>query len=227
MIEPEPSKPRGSPETRAVLAYASAAVVLLLTRYSPEVVGLGAGPGGSARELFGWLAWATAVTGLVPAAVMVVGLRQSLRGSGLGWGRSRRDAFWIALGLVGAVASAAVVAHAPEVRAYYPRLQIVKVEPLWWIPSTLAFAAYGLCWEMLFRGYLLVGVVDRLGGWAVLLQTVPFVLAHVDKPAPEMWLSIPGGLFFGAAAYRTRSVVPGFLLHFTLSTSVNLFCAYG
>lgn len=227
MSEPEPSKPRGSPGTRVVLAYASAAVVLLLTRYSPEVVGLGAGPGGSAGELFGWLLWATAVTGLVPAAVMVVGLRQPIRASGLGWGRSRRDAKWIALGLLGAVAVAAVVARAPEVRAYYPRLQLVKTDPIWWIPSTAAFAAYGLCWEMLFRGYLLVGVVDRLGAWAIAAQTVPFVIAHVDKPPVEMWLSVPGGLFFGVIAYRTRSALPGFLLHFTLSTSVNVLCAYG
>lgn len=212
---------------RTALVYASAAGVLLLTRYAPDFSALG--PTGA---LFAWLTFVTAVTTLVPAGAVVVGLRKplsafDLRAFGLGWGRSRRDALWVALAVAGAVVAAALVSRAPEVRAFYPRLQLVKTEPLWWIPSTLAFAAYGLSWEALFRGHLLIGVIDRLGAWAIVAQTVPFALAHVDKPPLELALSIPGGLFFGAAAYRTRSVLPGFLVHFTLSASVNLFCAYG
>lgn len=214
--------PRGSPGARVAAAYGAAAAVLLLTRYAPSFASLG-----PRAALFGWLAYATAVTALVPAGVVVLGLNVPLSASGLTWGRTRRDALWLAAGLLGMVAIAAVVSRAPEVRAYYPRYAPVKTEPLFWIPSTLAFAVYGLAWELLFRGYLLLGVLERLGTLSVFSQTILFALAHVDKPPLEAWLSIPAGVFFGLVALRTRSVLPGFLLHFTLSTSVNLFCAYG
>ena len=222
--EEAPSDPpfRASPTLRVALAYASAALVLLLTRYAPSF-----SPLGPTAALFAWLAFVTAVTALLPTAVVVLALRRPLSACGLTWGRARRDLRWIAAALVAAVALAALVSRAPEVHAFYPRFQIVKAAPLWWIPTTLAFAAYGLSWELLFRGYLLLALTDRLGPWSILLQTIPFALAHVDKPPLELWLSIPAALAFGVAAYRTRSILPGFLVHVTLSTSVNLFCAHG
>jgi len=214
--------PRGSANARAAAAYGAAALVLVLTRHSPDFAFLGA-----RAQLFGWLGYVAVVTAGIPAAVMRLGFRQTLAASGLTWGLARRDAGLIALGLLGVVAAAALLSRHPEVRAYYPRDAFVKSEPWRWLPLTLAFASYGLAWELLFRGHLLLGVVPRFGRAAVLLQAVPFAVAHIDKPALEAWLSIPAGLLFGLVAFRTRSVLPGFLLHFTLSTSVNLFCAYG
>ena len=135
----------------------------------------------------------------------------------------------------------------------------MTAEPWLRLPSTLLFAAYGLAWETMFRGHLLLApLADSppragaprdtdsppgasaprpadspppapLSATALLLalQTALFAIAHIDKPPLEAWLSVPAGLFFGVLALRTRSVLPGFLLHFTVSTSVNLFCAYG
>jgi membrane protease YdiL (CAAX protease family) len=212
---------RLEPKARAAVAYGAAAAVLLLTRFAPSFAFLG--PRGA---LFGWLAYATAVTAGVPIAMMALGFGPPLARCGLSWGRARRDAHWIALGLAAVVVLAAVLARVPSVQAYYPRHGLVKTEPLLWLPSTLAFAAYGFAWEALFRGFLLLGIAPRFGLAAVFMQTVPFALAHLDKPPIEAWLAIPAGVFFGLVALRTRSVLPGFLLHFTLSTSLNLFCAY-
>lgn len=213
---------RGSGAQRAACAYATAALVLLLTRHAPGFTALG--PRGA---LLGWLAFVTAVTAGLPALVMAGWLRQPLSASGLSWGRTRRDAAWLVAATVGAVALAAVVSRSPEMRAFYPRYAAVKSEPLLWLPSTLGFALYGLSWEMLFRGHLLLGALPTLGRAALLLQAVPFALAHVDKPPLEAWLSLPAGLVLGLVALRTRSVLPGVFVHFALSLAVNLFCAYG
>ncbi len=212
---------------RALAALGAAAVVLFLTRTAPDFRGLG--PRGA---LFGWLGYVTLLTAVVPLAAMRLVSRLSLSDCGLGWGRTRRDALWLALGVACAVAIGAVIARSPEVRAYYPRYTFVRTEPLLWVPSTLAFAAYGLAWETLFRGHLLLGLAGRgeatVGTVGLLvMQTGVFVIGHLDKPSPEVWLSVPAGLFLGVLALRTRSVLPGFLLHFAASTSVNLFCAHG
>ena len=213
--------------SRVLAAVGAAVAVLLLTRAAPDFRELG--PRGA---LFGWLAYVTVVTAGLPAAVMVLGFKLSLLDCGLGWGRTRRDVLWLAVGVALAIAAGAFLARFPEVKAYYPRYSFVKTEPLLWIPSTLAFAAYGLAWETLFRGHLLLGLAARgeatLGTvFLVLLQTAVFVVGHADKPSLEIALSVPAGLFLGVLALRTRSVLPGFALHFAASTSVNLFSAYG
>jgi membrane protease YdiL (CAAX protease family) len=211
-----------------VLAALGAAItVLLLTRTAPDFPALG-----PRYALFGWLFYVTAVTAGVPLVVTRLGSRLSLSDCGLGWGRTWRDAPWLVVGIGCAVVAGAMMARSPEVRAYYPRYALVKTEPLLWVPSTLAFAAYGLSWETLFRGHLLLALAPRselgIGTVGLLaLQTAVFATGHLDKPSSEVALSVPAGLFLGLVALRTRSVLPGFLLHFAASTSVNLFCAYG
>lgn len=208
--------------------YAAVAVAAALGHHAPSFTSLG--PRG---QVFGWLAYATASMVCLPGAVMVLGLRRPASSWGLTWGKSRRDALWIALGLVGAVALAWGVSRSPEVRAHYPHYGFVRDEPWLWIPSTLAFGAYGLSWEMAFRGALILGVTEerdaagRRGLLAVLAQAALYAMAHAGKPSLEIGLSIPAGVFFGLVALRTRSVLPGFLVHFAISTSINLFCVYG
>ncbi|MEZ4299122.1 MAG: type II CAAX endopeptidase family protein [Polyangiaceae bacterium] len=215
------SRRRGSGAARALALHAAAGAVLLLTRFSPTFHFLGERGG-----LFGWLAYLTAVTAGLPAAVGMGALGLSRADVGLTWGDARRDRAWIVLGIACAIAAAWVVTRAPEVRAYYPHYRPVRSNPALWIPSTLAFAAYGLAWETLFRGFVLLGTRDSLGRWALVTQTAMFALGHASKPTLELWLSVPAGLVFGLAALRTRSVLPGFLVHATLSLAVNLFCVY-
>jgi membrane protease YdiL (CAAX protease family) len=219
---------RSSALARGAAACAAIAAVLVLTRRAPSFAVLG--PRG---ELFGWLAYATVVTAGLPGAVLVLGFRRPLAACGLSWGESRKGARFIAVGVAAAVVLAGCLSRLPEVRAYYPHYVFVKSAPLLWIPSTLAFAAYGLSWEMAFRGFLVLGVANDPGeprataAAAVLAQTALYTIAHLDKPALEAWLSLPAGLVFGWAALRTRSALPGFLVHFTLSTTLNLLCVYG
>lgn len=249
---------RPSLVTSTLSAAAATLIVLALTRFAPSFSSLG-----PRTALFGWLGFVTLITACIPALAASLSGQRSPAEWGLTWGRTRRDALWLALFAVGAVWLARDFSRSPDVHAYYPRYAFVKTEPLLWLPSTLLFGAYGLAWETMFRGHLLLAPMqlaapalrppasaatslsapDNPAGspppepmsplpWGratalLLLQTLLFVIGHLDKPPLEAWLSLPAGLFFGLLALRTRSVLPGFLLHFTLSTSVNLFCAYG
>lgn len=216
----------GSP-AHAIAAIVAAGAVLASTRALPTFASLG--PRGA---LFGWLASASAITFALPAIVTFGAFRGPLARAGLGWGRARRDLVPLSAGVLAAITFGAFLSRFPSIHTYYPRCAGVREQPLLWIPSTLAFAAYGLAWETLFRGHLLLALRrdgDALSRTVLLvaLQTAVFAIGHLDKPAEEAWLSIPAGVFFGALALRTGSVLPGFLLHFAASTSVNLFCAYG
>ena len=67
--------------------------------------------------------------------------------------------------------------------------------------------------EYLFRGFLLFGLKEKLGGSAFLFQMVPFAIMHIGKPEVEAIGCILAGLYFGYIAYRTGSMWPAFAIH--------------
>ncbi|TET56469.1 MAG: CPBP family intramembrane metalloprotease [Dehalococcoidia bacterium] len=108
----------------------------------------------------------------------------------------------------------------PEFRSYY-RMDVVDWPDLLLNTALLMFA-----WEFLFRGYMLFGLEESIGKSAIFVQTIPFVLLHLGKPFLETLLCIPGGFIFGYVAYRTRSVLPCFIIHFGMYVMMILFTSY-
>ena len=73
-------------------------------------------------------------------------------------------------------------------------------------------------WEFIFRGWLLFGYARKFGPEALWLQAVPFALAHIGKPPVEIFSTIFGGFLFGWVAYRTKSFVYPFILHWFIAS---------
>lgn len=80
-------------------------------------------------------------------------------------------------------------------------------------------------WEFFFRGLILFSYARRFGHDALWLQAVPFALAHIGKPDVETLSAIFGGFAFGWVAYRTKSFVWPFLIHWFISTFVIIAAA--
>ena len=79
-------------------------------------------------------------------------------------------------------------------------------------------------WEFLCRGYLLFGLERRVGGpAAIAIQTIPFAVMHVGKPAPEALGSIVAGIVLGIIALRNRSFIPGAILHWSVAATLDIF----
>lgn len=73
-------------------------------------------------------------------------------------------------------------------------------------------------WEFFFRGWILFGYMRVFGDNALWLQAVPFALAHMGKPEVETLSTIFGGFLFGLVAWRTRSFIYPFLIHWFVMT---------
>jgi membrane protease YdiL (CAAX protease family) len=80
-------------------------------------------------------------------------------------------------------------------------------------------------WEFFFRGWILFGYARKFGAEALWLQAVPFALAHISKPEVETLSTIFGGFLFGWIAWRTRSFLYPFLIHWFISTFIILVAA--
>ncbi len=86
------------------------------------------------------------------------------------------------------------------------------------IPMPLANALELFGWEFLFRGFLLFALYRACGPYAILLQAVPFAIAHFGKPEIETLSCIFGGSAFGYVAWRTRSFLYPFIIHWFMAT---------
>jgi membrane protease YdiL (CAAX protease family) len=80
-------------------------------------------------------------------------------------------------------------------------------------------------WEFTFRGWILFGYARKFGPEALWLQAVPFAMAHISKPEVETLSTIFGGFAFGWIAWRTRSFLYPFLIHWFISTFIILVAA--
>ncbi len=104
------------------------------------------------------------------------------------------------------------VARTEEFRSYYaPQANSA-------IPFALDIALDLFGWEFLFRGFLLFALYPVCGPYAILLQAIPFTTAHFGKPELETLSCILGGSAFGYVAWRTRSFLYPFLIHWFLTT---------
>jgi membrane protease YdiL (CAAX protease family) len=77
-------------------------------------------------------------------------------------------------------------------------------------------------WEFLFRGWLTFAYVRKFGAEGLWLQAVPFAIAHISKPEVETLSTIFGGFAFGWVAWRTKSFLYPFLIHWAIFTFVVL-----
>ncbi len=57
---------------------------------------------------------------------------------------------------------------------------------------------------------------------SIVIMTVPYTMIHFGKPMPEATAAIAAGLILGYMAIRTRSFVPGALLHMAVALSMDL-----
>ena len=106
--------------------------------------------------------------------------------------------------------------HGGAMRSYYqPQLS--------GLPWNTFLDLFG--WEFFFRGFILFAYVRKFGPEALWLHAVPFALAHIGKPEVETLSTIFGGFAFGWVAYRTRSFVYPFLIHWFVASFTILVAA--
>lgn len=80
-------------------------------------------------------------------------------------------------------------------------------------------------WEFIFRGWILFAYARKFGPEALWLQAVPFALMHNGKPEVETLSTIFGGFAFGWVAWRTKSFVYPFLIHWFIATFIIIVAA--
>ena len=155
----------------------------------------------------------------VPLAVILLIFRESPAKYGFRLGDWKAGLALTAVCWVGVTVMMAVVARTKSFRDYYAP----QADDL--VPLLIENALDLFGWEFLFRGFLIFALYPVCGPYAILLQAVPFTIAHFGKPQLETLSCIFGGSVFGYIAWRTRSFLYPFLIHWYLTTITILFAA--
>lgn len=147
-----------------------------------------------------------------PLLIILLVFRESPARYGFRLGDWKAGLTLTAAGCAAMVLVMGFVARTGEFRTYYAP----QADSAIFFPLYAALDLFG--WEFLFRGFLFFALYPVCGPYAIVLQAVPFTVAHFGKPELETLSCIFGGSAFGYVAWRTRSFLYPFLIHWFLVT---------
>jgi membrane protease YdiL (CAAX protease family) len=158
---------------------------------------------------------------IIPIAIVLLVWREDPRQYGLRLGDWRLGIVVVAAGVAVMAVAIWFLGHQPDFRAYYT--DTIAGRPMWRL--VLDTGVDLLAWEFFFRGWLLWALGRKYGTDAIWLQIIPFALMHVWKPEIEQLSTLVGGAVFGLLAWRTKSFLWGWLLHWFMMAWVLLVAA--
>ncbi|MBI5953986.1 MAG: CPBP family intramembrane metalloprotease [Chloroflexi bacterium] len=154
---------------------------------------------------------------VIPLALILVLFRENPKQYGFTLGDWKLGLAYTALG---------ILLMAPILYLLGSGDELMRVYYRWLLPGLPWNTFIDLIgWEFFFRGWILFTYLRRFGHDALWLQAVPFALAHIGKPDIETLSTIFGGFAFGWVAYRTKSFLWPFLIHWFISSFVILVAA--
>lgn len=169
-----------------------------------------------------WGATSLVVRTLVPAAVVIWILKESPRDYGFRIrGISKHFPAYVAMYLV-MLPVLVWVSSFESFLSYYPFYDRAAEggAAFWLYEIGYGFQFVGI--EAFFRGFLTFGLAKRFGLLGIPIMTVPYVMIHFGKPAPEAFAAIIAGLALGYLALRSKSFVPGVFLHIGVAITMDL-----
>lgn len=104
----------------------------------------------------------------------------------------------------------------------YPHLISAKYSWKIFLIFETGMLIYMFSWEFVWRGFMLFGLKEKFGYYAVLIQMIPFLILHNGKPAPETFGAIIAGIALGVLALRTNSILYCVLTHMSVMFSIDL-----
>ncbi|MCU0354782.1 MAG: CPBP family intramembrane metalloprotease [Cytophagales bacterium] len=110
----------------------------------------------------------------------------------------------------------------PTYRQSLPTAQLGQPS---WVLALAYEAAYGVAFvmtELMFRGFLVIGMAAVLGSEAVLPMVVTYAFLHFGKPLGETVGSVFGGYILGVLALYSRNIWGGVAIHLGVAWLMEL-----
>jgi uncharacterized protein len=182
---------------------------------------------GENTRLYALLFWASSCVLLyfvIPALVVKLVFRQSLKDYGLGLSGAWKHIMVYVILFFIVVPAVIAVSFSERFQEQYPfyKSYIDGQLPPGFVIWELAYAMQFFALEFFFRGFLLHGLKHRMGFYAVFAMIIPYCMIHFGKPFPETLAAIIAGFVLGVLSLRTKTIWLGFLIHVSVAWSMDL-----
>jgi len=210
-------------DARAAVVLVTVAVCLTFTEFATRGI-----RGSELHQLGVWALVQSAGYLVLPLVVTRFVLRSSLGDIGLGIRNVASHVREYAVLYAVAAPFVVAVSFSAAFQDKYPFYDLAPGEGLshriwiWWVLYAVQFFAL----ETFFRGFLLHGLVPRLGYASLFVMVVPYNMIHYGKPWPEAIAAIVGALALGSLSLRNRSIWWGAALHCTIAGTMDAFALW-
>jgi len=167
------------------------------------------------------------VLGLLPATMAGVLWNERASAFGLGFGRRKLASVAAVLVLFGAMLPLLAYASTlPAISAGHPLSRLAARHRNALIVYEVCLFAYIIGSEFFFRGYLLFGLAGTVGDAAIYIQSLPYVLIHLDRPPMEAVAAVPTSIALGYLASRGGSIWYGVILRWLCAAALDVCVIY-
>lgn len=156
-------------------------------------------------------------------------LSQSRPGNFYGMAPKRKGLVLYALLLALMIPLITWASFQPDFLQSYPTYRDTNANEFFNVPEWVTALIYELCYgwdfvptELLFRGFLVIGMSRILGPGAVLPIVVWYCSIHFGRPLGEAISSLFGGYLLGVLALSTRSIWGGLLIHIGIAWGMEI-----
>lgn len=177
-------------------------------------------------RLFGWFGLNLVLLLIVPLLVIRFVFKERVADYGFQVGKVALWGKYLGLFLLVFIPCAMIASRLPQFNAFYPRYAWIRENHLLMVPVALGWLVYFAAWEFFFRGFMLQGLGKRLGPIAIFIQMVPFTMAHFPKPELESLAAIIAGIALGLMAWRSKSFIGPWLLHWAAATAMDVLVVF-
>jgi membrane protease YdiL (CAAX protease family) len=160
---------------------------------------------------------------IVTVFLLILG-RVDIRKYGFSFGKMK---FWVPITVIFFIFMIPLIFWSSGLESFqktYPMLPLAKKGFIGFIVAELSFGLFFVYWEYFFRGYMLFALEKKMGFLtANLLQAMAFAFMHLGKPELEVYSSLVGGLIIGWLAWKSKSFLPAFIIHWAIQITMDLF----
>ena len=159
-------------------------------------------------QLLFWAAGSVTTYVFIPALVIKLMLRERIADYGLNFRGIFRSSWVYLVMFLFMLGPLALASRTEAFQAKYPFYHLQRGEPFWprlWIWE-MAYVCQFFALEFFFRGFMVHGLRQRLGIYAIFVMTVPYCMIHFGKPMAETFGAIGAGIVLGLMSLKTRSI---------------------
>ncbi|MDR3492926.1 MAG: CPBP family intramembrane metalloprotease [Gammaproteobacteria bacterium] len=156
---------------------------------------------------------------ILPAIAGKYILQEKLKNLGLAFPEKKLKALLLTLAaLLILIPLIVLLTKQPEFQSYYSLKQPKLIE--FAFINIALFPFYYFSEEFFFRGFLFLGLWNKIRWHSFWVTDLIFAYAHLGKPGFEILLSMFASVVFNILTLNTKSIYPAMITHWTMGTTM-------